>query len=393
MQEPGRHTIARNTMLRFAQKTGLSPCSSSPVRYLWTDAYAVCNFLELHRRTNDRDYLRLALDLVEQVHETLGRHREDDKREGWISGLPEREGQLHPTAGGLRIGKTLPDRKPYEPADDSLEWDRDGQYFHYLTKWMHALRQVKIVTGDWKYVRWARELGKAACEAFARRTDSSTISGLYWKMNVDLTYPVVSSMGHHDPLDGYVTLLEIDRSLPQRDRGQPALDLSNELSILKRLCVGRDWKTDDALGIGGLLFDACRLMQLSPNDDREFINETLNSLLEASHIGLRHFLSSDIFQENAAQRLAFRELGLSIGVHAIPLMLEKLGESDGVELRFRSKPLITDLEPFVQLADAIEDFWLHPVHRRSRSWQDHENINMVMLASSLMPDGVLLLQA
>lgn len=49
----------------------------------------------------------------------------------------------------------------------------------------------------------------------------------------------------------------------------------------------------------------------------------------------------------------------------------------------------TTESPVVQLADAIEDFWLHPVHRRPRSWQDHENINMVMLASSLMPDGVL----
>ena len=376
-------------MLRFAQKTGLAPGSGSPVRYLWTDAYAVCNFLELHRRTNDGNYLQSALDLVEQVHETLGRHREDDSREGWISGMSEKEGRLHPTAGGLRIGKTLPDRRQHEPADADLEWDRDGQYFHYLTKWMHALRQVQIATGDWKYVRWARELAKAACEAFARRANSGAVTGLYWKMNVDLTYPVVASMGHHDPLDGYITLLEIDRSLPQKDRGQPALDLSGELSIFKQLCIGRDWVTDDALGIGGLLFDACRLIQLSPGDDREFVNAMLISLLEASRTGLRHFLSSDTLQESAAQRLAFRELGLSIGIHAIPLILARLDQSGDVELSSRTKPLIVDLERVVQLADAIEDFWLQPAHRRPRSWQHHENINMVMLASSLMPDGVL----
>ena len=392
MQQTGRDTIARDTMLRFAQKTGLAPGSGSPVRYLWTDAYAVCNFLELHRRTNDGNYLQSALDLVEQVHETLGRHREDDSREGWISGMSEKEGRLHPTAGGLRIGKTLPDRRRHEPADADLEWDRDGQYFHYLTKWMHALRQVQIATGDWKYVRWARELAKAACEAFARRANSGAVTGLYWKMNVDLTYPVVASMGHHDPLDGYITLLEIDRSLPQRDRGQPALDLSGELSIFKQLCTGRDWVTDDALGIGGLLFDACRLIQLSPGDDREFVNAMLISLLEASRTGLRHFLSGDTLQESAAQRLAFRELGLSIGIHAIPLILARLDQSGDVELSSRTKPLIVDLERVVQLADAIEDFWLQPAHRRARSWQHHENINMVMLASSLMPDGVLRLR-
>ena len=393
MQQTGRDTIARDTMLRFAQKTGLAPRSGSPtVRYLWTDAYAVCNFLELHRRTNEGNFLQSALDLVEQVHETLGRHREDDSREGWISGMSEREGRLHPTAGGLRIGKTLPDRTRHEPADTDLEWDRDGQYFHYLTKWMHALRQVQIATGDWKYVRWARELAKAACEAFARRANSGAVTGLYWKMNVDLTYPVVPSMGHHDLLDGYITLLEVDRSLPQKDRGQPALDLSGELRIFKQLCTGRDWVTDDALGIGGLLFDACRLIQLSPGNDREFVNAVLISLLEASHTGLRHFLSGDILQESAAQRLAFRELGLSIGIHAIPLVLSRLDQSGDVQLSSRTKPLIVDLERVVQLADAIEDFWLQPSHRRSRSWQHHENINMVMLASSLIPDGVLRLR-
>jgi hypothetical protein len=392
MQQTGRDTIARDTMLRFAQKTGLAPGSGSPVRYLWTDAYAVCNFLELHRRTHDVNYLKSATDLVGKVHETLGRHREDDSREGWISGMSEKEGRHHPTAGGLRIGKTLPDRRQHEPADTDLEWDRDGQYFHYLTKWMHALRQVQIATGDWKFVRWASELAKAACEAFARRANSGAVTGLYWKMNVDLTYPVVASMGHHDPLDGYITLLEIDRSLPQRDRGQPALDLSGELSIFKQLCTGRDWVTDDALGIGGLLFDACRLIQLSPGDDREFVNAMLISLLEASRTGLRHFLSSDTLQESAAQRLAFRELGLSIGIHAIPLILVRLDQSGDVELSSRTKPLIVDLERVVQLADAIEDFWLQPAHRRPRSWQHHENINMVMLASSLMPEGVLRLR-
>ena len=393
MQLARRDAIARDEMLLFAQKTGLSPHSDRPVRYLWTDAYAVCNFLELHHRTGDDAYLQLALDLVEQVHDTLGRHRQDDGQEGWISGMSESDGQLHPTAGGLRIGKSLPDRKPYECSDPDLEWDRDGQYFHYLTKWMHALRQVNAATGDWKYVRWARELGKTACEAFVRRTDGGDVAGLFWKMNVDLTFPVVSSMGHHDPLDGYVTLLEIDCSLPPGDRGQPALDLSRERNTLKRLCIGRDWTTGDALGIGGLLFDACRLMQLPSDDDPEFIDTTLRYLLEASHSGLRDFTGGGRLQKNASQRLAFRELGLSIGVHAIPLMLKMLGDAGGVELSSRYEPLITDLQRVVQLAGAIEEFWLLPDNRRSRSWHDHENINMVMLASSLMPDGVLRLHA
>ncbi|HTY52241.1 MAG TPA: hypothetical protein VMB35_03495, partial [Methanomicrobiales archaeon] len=124
---------ARRIMAEFARLTGLDPPGGSPKRYLWTDAFAVCNYLGLspgagHERCRD-----LALRLVDQVHHTLGRHREDDPRKGWISGLPPDEGERHPAIGGLRIGKRLPERRPGEPSDERLEWDQDGQYFHYLT--------------------------------------------------------------------------------------------------------------------------------------------------------------------------------------------------------------------------------------------------------------------
>src|SRR3990172_13072887 len=91
-------------MVRFAERTGLTS-ARPPRRYLWTDAFAVCNFLALGRATGDASYSELALRLVEQVHRTLGRHRPDDGRRGWISGLPDREGEAHPTRGGLRIRK------------------------------------------------------------------------------------------------------------------------------------------------------------------------------------------------------------------------------------------------------------------------------------------------
>ena len=38
----------REIMMEFARKTGLSPASGAPRRYLWTDAFAVCNFLGLY---------------------------------------------------------------------------------------------------------------------------------------------------------------------------------------------------------------------------------------------------------------------------------------------------------------------------------------------------------
>ena len=38
-------------MTEFARQTGLSPADTVPRRYLWTDAFAVCNFFELNAKT------------------------------------------------------------------------------------------------------------------------------------------------------------------------------------------------------------------------------------------------------------------------------------------------------------------------------------------------------
>ena len=94
-------------MLSFAERTGVTS-GRTPRRYLWTDAFAVCNLLGLYRETGEDGFLKFALELVHQVHDVLGRHRNDDARSGWISGLPDSQAELHPTIGGLRIGKKLP---------------------------------------------------------------------------------------------------------------------------------------------------------------------------------------------------------------------------------------------------------------------------------------------
>jgi hypothetical protein len=39
----------------------------------------------------------------------------------------------------------------------------------------------------------------------------------------------------------------------------------------------------------------------------------------------------------------------------------------------------------------IENFWLERTNREAKSWMDHRDINMVMLATSLAPDGFLTL--
>ena len=55
----------KKIMTEFADSTGLSGVQTSPRRYLWTDAFAVCSFIELYRQTKAEDWQRLALLLVE----------------------------------------------------------------------------------------------------------------------------------------------------------------------------------------------------------------------------------------------------------------------------------------------------------------------------------------
>ena len=253
----------REIMLEFSQLTGLSGSGKPPKRYLWTDAFAVCNYLELYRQTREEEFRDLALRLVAQVHQILGRHRPDDSRTGWISGLGEEEGLRHPTLGGLRIGKRLPERRSVEAYDAELEWERDGQYFHYLTKWMQALNQVSRATADPQYNRWALELARTAQARFVTFSPSGIRNRMYWKMSIDLSSPLVPSMGQHDPLDGLITYAQLRESAEKDPEKNPDLDLTAELAEMARMCQAQDWQTDDPLGLGGLLSDAYRAAQLS----------------------------------------------------------------------------------------------------------------------------------
>jgi hypothetical protein len=380
--------LAKKIMTKFARLTGLSPASSDPRRYLWTDAFAVCNFLGLYQEAGGKEFKDLAIQLVDQVHNVLGRHRQDDDRTGWISDLNEQDGRLHPTKGGLRIGKQLKERTPTDPFDERLEWDRDGQYYHYLTKWMHALNRVTKVTGDFTYNRWAIELAKAVHSKFVYAPSSSGQKRMYWKMSIDLSYPLVPSMGIHDPLDGLITYSQLQATAAQ-DPEQPTGDMKGEIADMADICKGKSWATDDPLGIGGLLSDAFRVAQLMVKGDFAQTG-LLSDLLEASLAGLRVFTREDSLKLPANYRLAFRELGLSIGlgvVDRLPGLFERNQQTFGKDhdLAVRLKAL----RQYEALKEVIESFWLKPECQEAENWIAHRHINMVMLATSLRPDGYL----
>ena len=368
-----RRTLAIELMTGFAAWTGLEP-AGAPRRYLWTDAFAVCNFLALDRATGDRRYLELALRLVEQVHRTLGRHRPDDARRGWISGLPEDEGAAHPTRGGLRIGKPLPERGPDEPFDDELEWERDGQYFHYLTRWMHALDRVARATGQPLFGTWARELAIAAHRGFTYAPGAGAGKRRYWKMSIDLSRPLVASMGHHDPLDGLVTCIELDPD------GAEAPPLAEARADFASMIEPDRLATADPLGLGGLLIDASRLERAARDPAARAL---VDAMLAAAHAGLSYYAEQPDRRLPAARRLAFRELGLAIGLGAIEAMQARAAPARA-EATAR---WIAQIVRFLPLRAEIDAFWQEPAHRAAESWRGHEDINGVMLATSLLPDA------
>lgn len=377
--------IAARLMSKFATRTGLSPLSRDQQRYLWTDAFAVCNFLELFRLTDDQKYRRHAIQLIDNVHQVLGRYRDDDRRSGWISGLDGETGRRHPTAGGLRIGKPLQERDASEPVDERLEWDRDGQYFHYLTKWMHALCQAAFVTGDTAYARWAVELGQAAFGRFVRRSGSGEIVGVYWKMSTDLSRPLVPATGLHDALDGFITFRQAQHA-GKTLVNLGATSLSAAIEALSVLCQHRRWTTDDPLGLGGLLFDVCRLCRL-PGKERFNDVRLLEELMDACRNGLMAFLASRHLSQPAPHRLAFRELGLAIGLRALPIVADTITK-DGSG--FESKPTLRRnvdlLLPYEPFSEKIVRFWMPHAQHQDASWQAHQDINDVMLATALVPD-------
>jgi hypothetical protein len=364
-----RVSAAAALMAAFADRTGLSS-ENRCRRYLWTDAFAVCNYLGLAQVTHDAGYTALALRLIDRVHHTLGRRRPGDDGGAWLSGLTGAHAETHPTRGGLRIGKPLEERGTDESPDDLLEWDRDGQYFHYLTQWMHALDQAARATDRPQLNLWARELAEIAHLRFVH-----VVGGrrrIYWKMSIDLTRPLVTAMGQHDALDGFVVCAELRATARRWSAGGPSLD--EELRSFAGMIEPEHLATADPLGLGALLVDADRLAQLEVED-----GSLRATLVRAARVGLEHYLRQPELRRPAAHRLAFRELGLAIGLYAASERAHRLGGYD----------IFTEVASWAPVGAGLVRFWCEPEQQRTASFEEHLDINAVMLATALLPDGLL----
>jgi hypothetical protein len=211
-------------------------------------------------------------------------------------------------------------------------------------------------------------------------------------MSTDLSRPLVGSSGQHDALDTFVTCAELQATALTTHDEFPGPLLDAERELLSAMLQPRQWWTSDPLGLGGLLSDAHRVGQLVLLDQLPE-DELLSHLLLAALSGLKRYTELVDPRESAARRLAFRELGLAIGLSAVEFLERDLARHPR---RFsKSSPvreLVRALEPYVPLAATLQKFWLDPTQERAPSFRHHRDINEVMLAASLVPDGWLLLR-
>ncbi len=245
---------------------------------------------------------------------------------------------------------------------------------------MHALCRAASITGDSKYTRWAGELAHRSFEAFVRRWVSGEVAGVTWKMSTDLLRSLVPAMGKHDALDGLITFWEIQQAMHDR-----TANLNQAIETLHPLCLHADWTTDDPLGLGGLLFDSYRLAQLLRGDHQRDVR-LLEDLLQACCGALAALLASRYLDRPAMHRLAFRELGLAIGLGALPMIAEVV-KRGGTRLwdRPNLRRPIELLLPYEPLGGEIVDLWLEHAQLNDKGWDAHRDINEVMLATALIP--------
>ena len=114
----------------------------------------------------------------------------------------------------------------------------------------------------------------------------------------------------------------------------------------------------------------------------------LGLVVGAASRGLARYLATQPFVHSVEDRLAFRELGLAIGLQAVARLWRVL-ERDAASLDAQPalRASLDALVAQIPLARMLCETWREVEQGDSATWRMHEDINTVMLATALAPSG------
>jgi len=101
--------------------------------------------------------------------------------------------------------------------------------------------------------------------------------------------------------------------------------------------------------------------------------DLLKTVLDSALFGMESFTKNNQLKFPADYRLAFRELGLSIGLKSVKLLMGCIKENPDL-FGWRVQQQVESLMNYEPLADTIERFWIDDKNRKFGSWIEHQEI-------------------
>ena len=336
-------------------------------RYLWTDAFGVLCYTSLANRCccsenyigkgeeeeeeeASKKYHEAANKLIDVVHSCLGTPRSTTKKK---EDDDMTKCKISPTGYvGLRIGKV----HTRKITDYGMTYD--GQYFHYIDKWLFALCRA----GNPGHVEDGIRIAKSIFPYFfdPGPHGDGRYGGIRWKLSVDATPPKDLERVAHandDTLNAFIvyTMLQqqqqkaavADNTNNNENNENDDLNLTNEIQMLQNSLKGYTPRvTDDPLGWGlEAIFDQYVVGHPRSEQLRAFSQSALHS----SHMSL-----------------PFRLYGAMIGA------------------RIQGEKVIKDpatVDRLIQMAVEYENRY---IDNPGRIEEQHSSINRVMLAMCLL---------
>ena len=379
------------------------------IPYLWTSSYGLLRMLFLYRKNGiEKEEIE---QYIKRVHSVLGKNAFTNEklsdtikfRLEWLKDydieiLEVFKEDIDPLLGSLRIGK-------HEQNND----EEPGIYLHYTTKWIYALIKASQILQNKIYLF-------QACNIMLTMSEKNVFPGTNnkypRKMDQELQEPLQMTEISHDPLDVFISLLNLIISLNKnminikpyniKNKNEKKINKVREIYInllIKALEKNipriseynknpKSLITNDTLGIGFLLTSCYKIriiinkirskmldtvftkMSYKKNKFIKLINSLYQNLLFVSENCMREYCN---FKKNEINDDAYRWFGISIGLRATKMLEQKfLKKSKNKE----ETELIKKLSDFYSLRNDIHNNYNTTSFKRG-NWEEHKDISIV----------------